>query len=110
LLDVEDPSGAAEVLVLSWGSTFGPAEAGVRRVRRAGHDVAFAHLVHLNPLPQNIGEVLRRYRRVLIPETNLGHLALLIRGRFLIDARAVTKVQGKPFFAHEIEEEILKEL
>jgi 2-oxoglutarate ferredoxin oxidoreductase subunit alpha len=109
-LDVDDPSGEAEVLLLSWGSTFGPAKAGVRRVRAAGREVAFAHLVHLNPLPQNVGEVLRRYRRVLIAETNLGHLALLIRGRFLVDAKAVTKVQGKPFFAHEIEDEILKEL
>ena len=109
-LDVDDPSGAAEVLVLSWGSAFGPVMAGVRRVRAGGKDVAWAHLVHLNPLPHNIAEVLRRYRRVLIPETNLGQLALVIRGRFLVDAKAVTKVQGRPFFAHEIEEEILKEL
>jgi 2-oxoglutarate ferredoxin oxidoreductase subunit alpha len=110
LLDVEDPTGGAELLVLSWGSSFGPVKAGVRRVRDAGKEVAFAHLVHLNPLPQNIAEVLRRYRRVLIPETNLGQLALVIRGRFLADAKAVSKVEGRPFFAHEIEDEILKEL
>ncbi len=109
-LGVDDPSGSAEVLVLSWGSAFGPVMAGVRRVRAGGKDVAWAHLVHLNPLPQNTAEVVRRYRRVLIPETNLGQLALLIRGRFLVDAKAVTKVQGQSFFAHEIEEEILKEL
>jgi 2-oxoglutarate ferredoxin oxidoreductase subunit alpha len=109
-LDVDDPSGAAELLVLSWGSSFGPVKAGVRRVRAGGKDVASAHLVHLNPMPQNTAEVLRRYRRVLIPETNLGQLALVIRGRYLVDAKAVTKVQGRPFFAHEIEDEILKEL
>ncbi len=110
LLDVDDPTGAAELLVLSWGSSFGPVKAGVRRVRDAGKEVAFAHLMHLNPLPQNTAEVLRRYRRVLIPETNLGQLTLVIRGRFLTDAKAVTKVEGRPFFAHEIEDEILKEL
>jgi 2-oxoglutarate/2-oxoacid ferredoxin oxidoreductase subunit alpha len=110
LLDVDDPTGGAELLVLSWGSSFGPVKAGVRRVRDAGKEVAFAHLMHLNPLPQNTAEVLRRYRRVLIPETNMGQLALVIRGRFLSDAKAVTKVEGRPFFAHEIEDEILKEL
>jgi 2-oxoglutarate ferredoxin oxidoreductase subunit alpha len=110
LLDVDDPSDGAELLVLSWGSTFGPVKAGVRRVRDAGRDVAFAHLVHLNPLPQNTADVLRRYRRILVPETNSGQLTLLLRGRFLADATAVTKVEGRPFFAHEIEEAILKEL
>ncbi len=109
-LDVDDPTGAAELLVLSWGSTFGPAKAGVRRVRDAGKDVAFAQLSHLSPLPQNTGDVVRRYPKVLIPETNLGQLAFVLRARFLIDAAAVTKVQGRPFFAHEIEDAILKEL
>jgi 2-oxoglutarate ferredoxin oxidoreductase subunit alpha len=109
-LEVDDPSGSAEVLVLSWGSSFGPVKAGVRRVRAAGKEVAFAHMVHMNPFPQNTGETVRRYRRVLIPETNLGQLALLIRARFVVDAKAVTKVEGRPFFAHEIEDEILKEL
>jgi 2-oxoglutarate ferredoxin oxidoreductase subunit alpha len=110
LLEVDDPSGAAELLVLSWGSAFGPVKAGVKRVRDAGKEVAFAHLVHLNPFPQNTAEVLRRYRRILVPETNLGQLALIVRGRFLAPAKAVAKVEGRPFFAHEIEDEILKEL
>jgi 2-oxoglutarate ferredoxin oxidoreductase subunit alpha len=109
-LELDDPTGSAEVLVLSWGSAFGPVKAGVRRVRAAGKEVAFAHLIHMNPFPQNTGEVVRRYRRVLIPETNLGQLAMLIRAKFVIDAKAVTKVEGRPFFAHEIEDEILKEL
>jgi 2-oxoglutarate/2-oxoacid ferredoxin oxidoreductase subunit alpha len=109
-LEVDDPTGAAELLVLSWGSTYGPAKAGVRRVRDAGKEVAFAQLFHLSPLPQNIGDVLRRYPKVLIPETNMGQLAFVIRARFLTDAVSVTKVQGRPFFAHEIEDAILKEL
>jgi 2-oxoglutarate ferredoxin oxidoreductase subunit alpha len=85
-------------------------KAGVARVRDAGRDVAFVHLTHLNPLPRNIGEVVRAYPKVVIPEMNLGHLSLIIRGRFLVDARSVAKVQGRPFFAHEIEGAILEEL
>ena len=64
----------------------------------------------MSPLPQNMGDVVHRYPKVLIPETNLGQLAFVIRARFLVDAVPVTKVQGRPFFAHEIEEAILKEL
>ena len=109
-LEVDDPTGAAEVLVLSWGSTYGPAKAGVRRIRDAGREVAFAQLTHLNPLPHNTADLVRRYPKVLIPETNLGQLAFVVRGRFLVDAVPVTKVQGRPFFAHEIEDAILKEL
>ena len=79
-LEVDDPAGDAELLVLGWGSTYGPIGAGCRRVRALGHSVAQAHLRHLNPLPANLGEVLRRYRTVLVPEMNLGQLALLLRG------------------------------
>jgi len=110
LLEVDDEDGDAELLVLSWGSSFGPVTAGIRRVRAGGRKVACAHLTHLNPMPRNIGDVVTAYRRVLIPEMNLGQLALLIRGRFLVDARSFQKVQGRPFFAHEIEEAILEEL
>jgi 2-oxoglutarate ferredoxin oxidoreductase subunit alpha len=72
--------------------------------------VAFAHLTHLNPFPRNIGDVVLGYPKVLIPEMNLGHLALLIRARFLVDARSLAKVQARQFFVHEIEAEIQKEL
>jgi 2-oxoglutarate ferredoxin oxidoreductase subunit alpha len=106
----DDPTGDAKLLVLSWGSTYAAALAGVRRVRRRGHAVAQAHLVHMNPFPANLGEVLAKYEQVLIPEGNLGQLALLIRGRFLVDAKSLTKVQGSPFQVAEVEREILKML
>jgi 2-oxoglutarate ferredoxin oxidoreductase subunit alpha len=101
-LEVDDPSGAARVLVLGWGSTYGPIGAGVRRVRGEGLDVAQAHLRYLNPFPANTAEVLRRYDKVLIPEMNLGQLALLIRGTFLVDAIGYNQVRGLPFKAGEL--------
>ncbi|MEX2274516.1 MAG: 2-oxoacid:acceptor oxidoreductase subunit alpha [Actinomycetota bacterium] len=100
----------AELLVLGWGSTWGTIRAAVRRARADGRKVAHAHLIHLNPFPSNLAEVLRRYPQVLIPEMNLGQLALLIRGRFLIDAHSFTKVQGVPIFAEELEAEIARVL
>ncbi len=107
-LACDDPTGDARLLVLSWGSTYAAALAGVRRARRAGRSVAQAHLVHLNPFPRNLGEVLASFDRVLIPEGNLGQLALLVRGRFLVDATSLTKVQGAPFQVAEVEREILR--
>jgi 2-oxoglutarate/2-oxoacid ferredoxin oxidoreductase subunit alpha len=107
-LVVEDPDGDAQLLVLGWGSSFGTIKAAARRVRDRGKPVATAHLYHLNPFPRNTGEVVTRYRRVLIPEMNRGQLALLIRGRYLVDAKSYTKVQGQPIFAEELETEILK--
>jgi 2-oxoglutarate/2-oxoacid ferredoxin oxidoreductase subunit alpha len=101
-LEVDDPDGAARVLVLGWGSTFGSIGAAVRRVRNAGHPVAQAHLRHLNPFPPNLGDVLRRYDRVLVPEINLGQLALLLRGRFLVDVISYNQVRGLPFKAAEL--------
>ena len=101
-LEVDDPSGEARVLVLGWGSTYGPIGAGCRRVRREGLTVAQAHLRHLNPFPANLEAVLRRYDKVLIPEMNLGQLALLIRGRFLVDAVGYNQVRGLPFKAEEL--------
>jgi len=105
-LEVDDPTGDAEVLVLGWGSTYGPIGAAVREVREDGGRVAQAHLRHLNPFPANTEEVVRRYDRVLIPEMNLGQLALLIRGRFLVDAMSYTAVRGLPFKAAELTEAI----
>jgi 2-oxoglutarate/2-oxoacid ferredoxin oxidoreductase subunit alpha len=107
-LEVDDPDGDAELLVLGWGSSYGTIHAAARRVRSAGKSVATAHLYHLNPFPRNTGEVVTRYRKVLIPEMNRGQLALLIRGRYLVDARSFTKVQGQPIFAEELEAEIVK--
>ncbi len=101
-LEVDDPSGAARVLALGWGSTYGPIGAAVRRVRAAGGSVAQAHLRHLNPFPANTGEVLRRYDKVLVPEMNLGQLALLVRARYLVDAITYNKVRGLPFSAEEL--------
>jgi 2-oxoglutarate ferredoxin oxidoreductase subunit alpha len=102
LLDVDDPDGSARVLVLGWGSTYGAIGAAVRRVRNAGHAVAQAHLRHLNPFPPNLADVLRRYDRVLVPEINLGQLALLLRGRFLVDVISYNQIRGLPFRAAEL--------
>jgi 2-oxoglutarate ferredoxin oxidoreductase subunit alpha len=102
-LEVDDPTGDASVLVLGWGSTYGPIGAGVRRVREAGHTIAQAHLRHLNPFPSNLGDVLRRYDKVLVPEMNLGQLSTLLRAKYLVDAQAVTSVRGTPFGAEEME-------
>ena len=104
-LDVDDPDGA-RLLVLSWGGTFGPVAAGVRRVRKDGGRVAHAHLKHLNPFPRNTGDVLKRYERVLIPEINLGQLLQLVRAEFLVDAVGYNRVRGLPLRAGEIEQAI----
>jgi 2-oxoglutarate/2-oxoacid ferredoxin oxidoreductase subunit alpha len=103
-----DADEGADVLVLGWGSTYGAIAAAVRRIRARGLKVAQAHLVHLNPFPRNLGEVVGRYREVLVPEMNLGQLSLLIRGRYLVDAKSVNKVKGLPFKAAEIEEALLE--
>jgi 2-oxoglutarate/2-oxoacid ferredoxin oxidoreductase subunit alpha len=101
---VDDPSGEANVLVVGWGSSFGPIGAAARRVRKMGLQVAHAHLRHLNPFPKNLGDVLSRYERVIVPEMNLGQLALLLRAKYLVDAVSYTKVQGLPFKAEELQD------
>jgi 2-oxoglutarate ferredoxin oxidoreductase subunit alpha len=101
-LEVDDPDGSARVLVLGWGSTYGSIGAAVRRVRSAGHSIAQAHLRHLNPFPPNLGDVLHSYDKVLLPEINLGQLALLLRGRFLVDVISYNRVRGLPFQAAEL--------
>ena len=102
-LEVDDPTGDAELLLIGWGSSYGPIGEACRRARRAGIKVAHAHLRHLNPFPGNLGEVLRRYPNVVAPEMNLGQLALLLRGRYLVDVQSVTKVEGMAFLADEVE-------
>jgi 2-oxoglutarate/2-oxoacid ferredoxin oxidoreductase subunit alpha len=109
-LEVDDPVGPdgehAKVLVLGWGSTYGPIGAGVRRVRKAGYRAAQVHLRHLNPFPRDLGEILARYDKVLIPEMNLGQLAMLVRARYLVDAVGYNHVRGLPLKAAELAEAI----
>ncbi len=104
--DEEDPDERAKLLVLGWGSTYGPIAAAVRAARLMGHQVARTHVRHLNPFPANLGEVLRSYDRVLVPEMNLGQLAFMLRGRYLVDVRGYTRVRGVPFSASELVEQI----
>ncbi len=104
-LEVDHQEGA-DVLVLSWGGTYGPVHAGVRRVRGGGGRVAHAHLRWLNPFPANLGDVLGSYDRVLIPEMNTGQLLQLVRARYLVDAVGYNRVTGKPFKASEIRDAI----
>jgi 2-oxoglutarate ferredoxin oxidoreductase subunit alpha len=101
-----DHQEGADVLVLSWGGTYGPVHAGVRRVRTGGGKVAHAHLRWLNPFPANLGDVLKSYDRVLIPEMNLGQLLQLVRAKYLVDAVGYNRVTGKPFKAGEIHDAI----
>jgi 2-oxoglutarate ferredoxin oxidoreductase subunit alpha len=110
-LEVEDPDGDARVLVLGWGSTYGPIGAAARALRHRGQPIAQAHLRHLSPMPRNLGEVVARYDKVVIPEMNLGQLANVIRSRYLVDAITYNQVRGLPFTASELEamlEEVVK--
>ncbi|MGM9333575.1 2-oxoacid:acceptor oxidoreductase subunit alpha [Streptomyces murinus] len=100
-IEVDDPHGA-RTLVLGWGSTYGPITAAVRRLRAAGDAIAQAHLRHLNPFPKNLGEVLKQYEKVVIPEMNLGQLATLIRAKYLVDAHSYNQVNGMPFKAEQL--------
>jgi len=109
-LEVDDPTGDAELLVLGWGSTAGTVRAAVQRVRGSGERVATAHLRWLNPMPTNTGEVVTKYRQVLIPELNSGQLTMLIRARYLVDAETFSKVQGLPIWADELEDAIVRTL
>ncbi|MFF1376992.1 2-oxoacid:acceptor oxidoreductase subunit alpha [Streptomyces sp. NPDC058308] len=101
-VEVDDAGGDADTLVLGWGSTYGPITAAVRRLRTAGESIAQAHLRHLNPFPRNLGEVLARYDKVVIPEMNLGQLATLIRAKYLVDAVSYNQVNGMPFKAEQL--------
>ena len=103
-LDVYGPE-RGELVILGWGSTYGAIRSAVERLNADGKSVAHAHLRHLNPFPANTEAVLRSYRRVLIPEVNLGQLLMLIRAKYLIDAVGYDKVRGKPFRIAEIVEE-----
>jgi 2-oxoglutarate ferredoxin oxidoreductase subunit alpha len=107
LVDLDDPGGA-EVLLLSWGGTWGATTEACRQIRAQGKLIAHAHLRHMNPFPRDLGDVLARYPKVLVPELNLGQLSKLIRAEFLVDAKSYTRVAGVPFHAAEIVNEILE--
>jgi 2-oxoglutarate/2-oxoacid ferredoxin oxidoreductase subunit alpha len=99
-----DPEG--DLLIVGWGSTFGAITVALRAQREKGRKIGHVHLRHLNPLPKNLGEVLKRYKKVLVPEMNLGQLVWLLRAKYLVDAQGLNKVQGKPFKQSEIEAKI----
>jgi 2-oxoglutarate/2-oxoacid ferredoxin oxidoreductase subunit alpha len=104
-LDADD---GAELLLVSWGGTWGAATAATRRIRARGLPIAHAHLTHLSPFPADLGDIVRRYRTILVPELNLGQLSRLLRAEYLVDAQSFTRVQGSPFKAAEVEAKILE--
>jgi 2-oxoglutarate/2-oxoacid ferredoxin oxidoreductase subunit alpha len=107
-LRVDDPGADASVLVVGWGSTYGPIGAACQVVRSTGASIAQLHLRHLNPFPIDLGDILGSYDKVVIPEMNLGQLAGLIRAKYLVDAVSITQVTGLPFKADELAESLLE--
>jgi 2-oxoglutarate ferredoxin oxidoreductase subunit alpha len=108
---VDDPDGDATVLVLGWGSSYGAIEGAARRLRREqGLKLATAHVRHLNPLPGNLGEVLRAFERVVVPEMNMGQLSRLLRAEYLVDIDSYTKVDGLPIFTRDVMEQVTERL
>ncbi|MED5167591.1 MAG: 2-oxoacid:acceptor oxidoreductase subunit alpha [Actinomycetota bacterium] len=105
-----DGDADADLLIVGWGSTWGAITGAVRRIRTAGRKVAHVHLTHLNPLPANLGDLLRSHRRVMVPEMNLGQLSRILRAEFLVDAEVLSKVKGQPFTAGEIQHAINQRL
>ncbi len=108
--DIPDavPAGdqSGDLLIVAWGSTHGPITAALKTARDKGQSVGHVHLRHLNPLPRNLGDVLKRYKHVLVPEMNMGQLVMILRAKFLVDAQGYNKIQGKPFKQSEIEQKI----
>jgi 2-oxoglutarate ferredoxin oxidoreductase subunit alpha len=103
-----DADDGARILVVGWGSTWGSITAAVRRVRARGIPIARLHLTHLSPFPANLGDELAPFEKILVPEMNLGQLSRLLRAEYLVDARSITKMQGIPFRAAELEAKILE--
>jgi len=101
LQEVQGPA-AGDLLVLSWGGTYGACVTGVQQCQAEGLSVAHAHLRYLNPFPANLGEILANYDKILIPEWNMGQLKSLIRDKYLVDAQGLNKVKGKPFNVEEV--------
>jgi 2-oxoglutarate ferredoxin oxidoreductase subunit alpha len=101
-----DGPATGDVLVLSWGGTYGACATACHTMQACGHAVTHCHLRYLNPLPSDLGDILKRFKKVLIPELNLGQLRTIIRDKYLIDAIGLNKVQGKPFSLAEVEAKI----
>ena len=97
-----------DLLVVSWGSTAGSVAAAVKAQRARGSRIGHVHLRHLNPLPPNLGDVIRRFGRVLVPELNLGQLLWVLRAKYLVDAEGLNKIQGRPFRQAELEEKFVE--
>ena len=93
---------AGELLIIGWGSTYGAIRSAVELAIEEGYSVSHLHIRHINPFPANLGEVLLKYQNILIPELNMGQLAMLIRSKYLVDAEPMNKVEGKPFKLKEI--------
>jgi 2-oxoglutarate ferredoxin oxidoreductase subunit alpha len=108
-LEVKGPADA-ELLIVGWGGTFGSITTAVERAQRRGLKVAQAHLRYLNPMPKNTAAVLKRFKKILVPELNSGQLSWLLRAKYLAPAEGLCKVQGKPFLVSEIESAIEKML
>ncbi|WP_316670403.1 2-oxoacid:acceptor oxidoreductase subunit alpha [uncultured Propionibacterium sp.] len=108
--EVDDPGGAARMLVVGWGSAWGPITASVRNLREAGADIAQVQVRTLNPLPANLGQVLRAYERVVVPEVNLGQFAMILRARYLVDARSYNRVRGLPLGVDELTDHLAGQL
>ncbi len=109
-LQTVDGPASGDLLLVSWGGTYGAVSTAATEARRAGHSVAHAHLRYLNPFPKNLEEVLRSYKKVLVCELNLGQLWMLLRGKYLVPAEKYTKVQGQPFLVTELSAHINKML
>jgi 2-oxoglutarate ferredoxin oxidoreductase subunit alpha len=105
LQDVDGPA-SGKLLVISWGGTLGVVRTAVRHMQKQGASVAHAHLRYMNPFPKNFGEIIQNYEKVLIPELNMGQLRLLVRAKYLVDAQGLNKIEGKPFFVHEVAHKI----
>jgi 2-oxoglutarate/2-oxoacid ferredoxin oxidoreductase subunit alpha len=104
-----DPQGG-DLVVLGWGSTYGPIREAVKHVREKGKKVSHIHLRYLNPLPRDLAETLKRFKQVMIPEMNMGQLLKMVRADYLIDAFGFNKIQGRPFKVSEIENRINRAL
>jgi 2-oxoglutarate ferredoxin oxidoreductase subunit alpha len=103
---VPDGDQSGDLLIVAWGSTAGPITAAMKPMREKGHRIGHVHLRYLNPLPRNLGDILKRYKKVLVPEMNMGQLSMILRAKFLVDAESYGKIQGKPFKQSEIEAKI----
>lgn len=107
---VEQGQAGGKLVVVGWGSTYGPIAQAVRRARARGHDVSHVHIRHIWPLPRNLGDLLKGYEHVLVPEMNTGQLKTLLRDQYLVDAKSLTKVSGQPFRIAEIEKAIARHI